>query len=378
MKDRTEVLIITNPLPNHNKAASISLKKFISILPKKFETIHLLSANYEDICFEKCNKNITISNFKKYNGKNPIIKILNTIAIQIEICIAIKKCNAKMAFFWISDKMILPYIYCKLRRIDRYNFVLYDIAYMRNLRGLKNKLSVFLMTYMTENAEYVCVESIHVLDNWPELRRKKNIKIIHLYADSSIFDHKVPSQERKKIIGMLTRIANEKNVTAAVNAFHKFNTENEGEWKFIIVGDGPLRLELSALIDRLGINVELCGWKGRDEVSNYLNEFKLLLMPTSSEGLPNALLEAMWCGTPTLATRVGGIKDLVFDGNTGWYLDGVSVEEILKGLRRLPNNEEIANISINALSLVHKKYSYEQSCANAKDKLTGCSTQNGY
>ncbi len=373
MRDFMEALVLTNPLPKHNKSASISLKKFISILPKRFKNIHLISSNYDEICFDECNKSMIVSNFKRYYGKNSIIKILNIINIQFKACITIKRCNSKMAFFWISDKMILPFIFCKLKNIDRYNFVLFDIAYMCNLKGIKNKLSVFLMTYMAEHAEYVCVESIHVLDSWPALLKKKNIKVIHLYADSDIFEYRVPYKKRKKVIGMLTRLANEKNVISAVNAFHKFNTENNGEWKFMIIGDGPLRTELSEIINTLGASVELCGWRERNEVSMLLNEFKLLLMPTSSEGLPNALLEAMWCGTPALATRVGGIKDLVIDCNTGWYLDGVLSEEILEGLRRLPNDNEMEKISLNAASFVREKFSYEKSYINAENELALCS-----
>ena len=68
-------------------------------------------------------------------------------------------------------------------------------------------------------------------------------------------------------------------------------------------------------------NVTLVGWISHDELPSYLNMLKLLVVPSYTEGLPNIVIEAMSCGTPVLATPVGGVPDLIEDGITGFILE---------------------------------------------------------
>lgn len=60
----------------------------------------------------------------------------------------------------------------------------------------------------------------------------------------------------------------------------------------------------------LNDKVSLVGRVSYDEVPRYLNQLKLLVILSYSEGFPNTVLEAMACGTPVLATRVGAVPDI--------------------------------------------------------------------
>lgn len=83
------------------------------------------------------------------------------------------------------------------------------------------------------------------------------------------------------------------------------------------VGDGPLRSEVLAEVHRLGLDdhVELLG--RRDDVPDLLCDFDLLLLSSTSEGLPRSVVEAMAAGVPVVATAVGGVPEVVVDGVTG-------------------------------------------------------------
>ncbi|MBD3180592.1 MAG: glycosyltransferase [Candidatus Latescibacteria bacterium] len=84
-----------------------------------------------------------------------------------------------------------------------------------------------------------------------------------------------------------------------------------GELRFVIVGDGQQRDELSALIEELGLK-GVAALPGRDtRVQELLPLFDIFVLTSDSEGVPVALLEALSCGLPCVASRVGGIPETV-------------------------------------------------------------------
>jgi glycosyltransferase involved in cell wall biosynthesis len=88
---------------------------------------------------------------------------------------------------------------------------------------------------------------------------------------------------------------------------------------FAIYGDGPLRTALVARARRLGVDgaVSFRSPYRRDELPAIMQDTNIFVLPSITEGLPLALIEAMAWGRPIVATRVGGIPDAVTDGATG-------------------------------------------------------------
>jgi glycosyltransferase involved in cell wall biosynthesis/protein-tyrosine-phosphatase len=81
--------------------------------------------------------------------------------------------------------------------------------------------------------------------------------------------------------------------------------------KFLIVGDGPLRAELQAMAADLRID-GACLFAGhRTDVHDLLSAMNVFVLPSLSEGIPMALLEAMALGTPVVATSVGGVPEVI-------------------------------------------------------------------
>ncbi len=87
---------------------------------------------------------------------------------------------------------------------------------------------------------------------------------------------------------------------------------------FVMVGDGPMRAELERRIDEAELQQQVHLTGLRDDMPRLYGELDLLCSTSRSEAMPLALMEGMACGVPIVATRVGGVPDLVVHGSTGF------------------------------------------------------------
>lgn len=87
--------------------------------------------------------------------------------------------------------------------------------------------------------------------------------------------------------------------------------------RVLLVGDGELRAELEAQARDLGVSHMIVFAGERDDVPDLLRIADIFVLPSVSEGLPISLLEAMAARLPLVASRVGGIPELIEDGRTG-------------------------------------------------------------
>jgi glycosyltransferase involved in cell wall biosynthesis len=117
------------------------------------------------------------------------------------------------------------------------------------------------------------------------------------------------------LIGVIARLTEQKGVADFLDALARL--AHRPGWQAAIVGDGPQRAELEARAYRLGLEPR-CRFVGtRTDLGDVLGACDLLVVPSRSEGLPYVVLEAMVVGTPLIATRVGGIPEVILDGVRG-------------------------------------------------------------
>lgn len=158
-------------------------------------------------------------------------------------------------------------------------------------------------------------------------------------------------------IGNLTKQKNQINLIRAVPLVLKKGINI----RLVIAGDGPLRKHLENELQTLGLedNVNILGY--REDVPKLLRAADLFVFPSLWEGLPIALLEALACGIPVLASDVPIHQKILDNGNLGWLFAASSPEEISKGIfLAIKNRKTSERKSLASAEKIRQNYSSER------------------
>ena len=151
----------------------------------------------------------------------------------------------------------------------------------------------------------------------------------------------IPTNTMVRIL-MVGRLVKQKRVDRFLNVVSRLAKHSSRKIKGVVVGDGPLRPELEAQAARLGLLPNLIEFKGLvSNMENIYKEADLFVLTSDWEGTPNVVLEAMASGLPIVATRVGGVPELVQDEKTGLLVDAENENELLAAISRLIAESEL-------------------------------------
>jgi glycosyltransferase involved in cell wall biosynthesis len=167
--------------------------------------------------------------------------------------------------------------------------------------------------------------------------------------------------EDEPIVLAIGRLSSEKAHIDLLAAFRLLLTVNpESKAKLIIVGDGPERKRLEAATAEYGINgrVQFAG-----QISNvkpYYAAADVLVLPSHSEGSPYVLLEAMAAGLAIVATKVGGVPEMVEDEESALLVPPREAEMMAAAISRVLTDANLARkLTANASALISTRYSPE-------------------
>jgi glycosyltransferase involved in cell wall biosynthesis len=143
------------------------------------------------------------------------------------------------------------------------------------------------------------------------------------------------------VISLVGRLSPQKGIDdflIAAQVVHTFRPQT----RFLVAGQGPLRQALEAQARTLGLEEVLRFLGYRADVPSLLAASDLVALPSRQEGLPVVLLEAMALSRPVVASRVGGVPDVVRDGETGLLIPPRSPDKLAERLLALLDNPEQA------------------------------------
>jgi glycosyltransferase involved in cell wall biosynthesis len=133
----------------------------------------------------------------------------------------------------------------------------------------------------------------------------------------------------------VARLSTEKGHLILVEAIARLKAEPAFE--VVLVGDGPLRRDIEAKVDFLGIRdrVKITGWMSADKVHEEILRCRAVVLPSFAEGLPIVLMEAFALERPVIATAIAGIPELVEPGVSGWLVPAGSVDALTEAIREV-------------------------------------------
>jgi adenylyl-sulfate kinase len=132
--------------------------------------------------------------------------------------------------------------------------------------------------------------------------------------------------------------------------------------KLVCAGDGAIE-DVRRLADALAIGdrIDLPGWIDADAVSRQLRDATAFVLPSYLEGMPMALLEAMSFGLPVIASRAGGIPDVIDDGRNGLLVDAGKIDELEAALRAVLSDSALSDrLGAAARHTIEADYSRDQ------------------
>lgn len=134
-----------------------------------------------------------------------------------------------------------------------------------------------------------------------------------------------------EVVGTVGRLSREKGMDVLVEAMGTL----QGQARLLVGGDGPQRAALEQQVSALGLGdaVALAGFV--NDVPAFLSGIGVFAAPSRSEGLGLVILEAMAAGRPVVASRVGGIPEVVADGETGLLVPPEDAGALAAAIRRL-------------------------------------------
>ncbi|MCR4431780.1 MAG: glycosyltransferase family 4 protein [Tepidanaerobacteraceae bacterium] len=189
------------------------------------------------------------------------------------------------------------------------------------------------------------------------------IKIVYNGIDVEKFGGVEPRLKKEfgiadgPIIGTVARLVPEKGYEYAIKAMMRV-LKSFPKARMVIVGDGPLRDKLKNLADEMGImsNVDFLGY--HENVESLVADFDVFVLPSVSEGMGLALLEAMALGKPVVATEAGGIPEVVKNGVNGLLVPPKDEKFLAEAIINILSSKQAAfSLGQAARATVFEKFS---------------------
>ncbi len=372
---RVRVTIVTYPY--RDRVGEITLQNFLRMFPPKSTSLRVVSGA---VTFDQNSKSAVSGGGLLEPKPSLRRRIFNYLLAQVRLAISLYRISSSTDLFIFHIGMTaqpMPILAARAR--GKHTVLVFTGALDKTLKhlmtlergtlaALATPVSTVVQFASLMVANKVAVQSEAVvsfagLNRW----RQKLVVFGAIPVDTKSFRAERPLGQRREVVGYVGRLSPEKGVVDLIDALPTL-LEIRPKVEVLFAGEGPLEPLLTTTIANLAerARVRFIGWINHDELPDLLNNIKVLILPSRTEGLPAVLEEAMACGTIVVATAVGGVPDIISDGSTGFLLEGSTPSAIASKLNEVLQREDLETISHNAQQMILTKYSLEVKAAETE------------
>lgn len=240
---------------------------------------------------------------------------------------------------------------------------------------MKTRLYKLIETRLARRSTgIIAISEIQKKELWKDHKicPEQKIKVIPLGFDLGKFRISLPEkrqavrsqyglQENEVAVAIIGRLAPIKNHGFFLDVVESLLAQGMKKARFFIVGDGELKNEITARSAAInaayGEKIVLTSWI--TDIASFNAGMDVICLTSNNEGTPVSLIEAQACDVPVVTTDVGGVRDIVSEGETGFVIPRGDLKQFAEKLGLLVENEEIRRkMSQNGWSFVREKFHY--------------------
>lgn len=178
------------------------------------------------------------------------------------------------------------------------------------------------------------------------------IRVVPNFVDTQLFHPQVGAMHQWDIV-YVGRISNEKNVDLL------WQVAAQTQWRVLFIGTADDNASWTRRMASCSPNLHWIPAVPHEELPQYLTRARTLVLPSSGEGHPKAILEALACGVPVVATRVSGIQELVQHRQTA-YLCQPDAQDLQRGIAAVLADRTLQEqLRIHGRELIERQFSLE-------------------
>ncbi len=355
------ILIHTFP-PHQIGGAEIAAEDIAKALSEKGHEVHVLTVSPSNRSYDE-----------ERNGF-----VIHYVRFSRRFTYTLGETILALRFLWMAKEYGLEVIHSFMITNGRFGLVikkLLGIPYVVSARGLdiNMKMNFILRTrgrIVLANADATTALNTDMQSKLQELFTG-DVTIIPNGIDRGFMEKHQGSGNRmeyagykrqqhagKKVILFVGRLAEVKGLEFLLSAFKTILSSRE-DVVLLLVGDGPEGDALISLSKELDIdkNTEFMGEIPHDDLGMFLSIADIFVLPSLSEGDPHVIKEAMAFGLPIIASRVGGIPEILAEGRNGLLIEPGNPDDLAGKLEMLLSDEEMrTRIGGNNLNECEKYY----------------------
>lgn len=264
----------------------------------------------------------------------------SAVRLAVRLVRAVQRSGARSVFFCHYDLPVVFLAVCILRLTGRRVFTMADSKFDDHPRDWPRTLAkvLFLAPYCGAIAASRRSRAYLAYLGVPGDRIRPGFDTLDLARLRSLAGPGDEADHALRPFLIVARLIPEKNIAAAIEAFALYRERSVDHRRLVIIGDGPLRAELEAKANQLGIAaaVDWCGTCTGGEVAKAMRDALALLLPSVQDTFGLVVIEAFAQGLPVIVSnRAGATDELVENLINGFVIDPLSIEQIVAAMIEL-------------------------------------------